>query len=127
MTKQQLIDRLYVAKTMTSVVDIDLMAEYIRGLEEPKVETPKVASEKVSEALMQKIVGRIERTLQNMNDDSFIDKDSAEFSIDHSNHISLDEVGIERDDILNEITEALEDFIEEEEEEDEEGMEEVIE
>lgn len=118
MTKQELIDKLYFAKTMTTVVDIDLMVEYIRGIEEAKVEVANVASEKVSQALMQKIVGRIERTLQNISDDSFIDRDSAEFSIDHSNHLCLDDVRIERDDILNEIAEALEDFIEEEEEED---------
>ena len=118
MTKQQLIDRLYVAKTMTSVVDIDLMAEYIRGLEEPKVETPKVASEKVSVDLMHKIVGRIERALQNMDDASFIDSETGEFSIGWNNHLTVDSVGIERDDILNEIAEALEDFIEDEEEDD---------
>lgn len=117
MTKQEFIAKLEGAKELTSVVSIDLVLAGLNMLEDT-VETPKVASEKVSQALMQKIVGRIERTLQNISDDSFIDRDSAEFSIDHSNHLCLDDVRIERDDILNEIAEALEDFIEEEEEED---------
>ena len=118
MTKQEFIAKLEGAKELTSVVSIDLVLAGLNMLEDT-VETPKVASEKVSQALMQKIVGQIERTLHNIDDTSLFDSDSAEFSLDHNNQINLDSVDLDHSYLMSEISESLEDFIEEEEEEEE--------
>ena len=101
MKKQELIEQLTAAKTLTTTVDIDKVIAMIQQLEQPTTITAELGSE---------IVTRIERCLEH-NSDDFIDMSSAEFELDYDNRIRLDRVNIELDNIMEHITSIVDEYV----------------
>lgn len=108
MKKQELIEQLTAAKTLTSTVDIDKVIEMIKQLEQPTTITSKLGSE---------IVTRIERCLD-YNSDDFIDKDSAEFELNYNNQIELNSVEVNIQDMMEHITSIVDEYVELEDDDD---------
>jgi len=112
MRKQELIEQLTAAKTLTSTVDIDKVIGMIKQLETPTTITAEIGNE---------IVSRIERCLDN-NSDDLVDTDSAEFELDYNNTIRLNRVDINVDDIIEHVTAIVDEYVVlEEDDDDEEG------
>lgn len=101
MKKQELIEQLTTAKTLTSTVDIDKMIEMIKQLETPTTITPELGNE---------IVTRIERCLEH-NNDRLVNTDSAEFGIDYDNRIELERVDLEIDFIMEHIITIVDEYV----------------
>ena len=110
MKKNELIEQLTAAKTLTSTVDIDKMIEMIKQLEAPTTITAELGSE---------IVSRIERCLD-YNSNDLVDLDSAEFELNYDNRIELNRVDVNVYDIMEHITEIVDSYVTLEEEEVEE-------
>ena len=121
MTKAELVARLEGAKELTSVVSIDLVIAALGMLEDPKPAT-KVSSRVISEVLAQEIMNLLEHALD-YNGRSFVDTNTAEFSLGYDNRIELDSVEINTNAIMEHVYGVLEQFIvdEREDEEEEEG------
>jgi hypothetical protein len=115
MKKQELIEQLNTAKTLTSTVDIDKMIELIKQLEQPTTITPELGSE---------IVSRIERCLD-YNNENLVDKQNAEFQFGYNGReVELVSVDIELDTIMEHITSIIDEYVVLEDEEEEKPTEE---
>ncbi len=113
MKKQELIEQLTAAKTLTSTVDIDKVIGMINQLETPTTITDELGRE---------IVDRIERCLDH-NSSDLVDLDSAEFELDYNNKINLVGVELNVGDIMEHITSIVDEYVvfEEDDEDDECG------
>jgi hypothetical protein len=101
MKKEELIAKLDAAKEITTVVSIDTVVELIKQLE-PETKTtltPQFASE---------LLTRINKTLD-YNSEHLVDKDSAEFEL-CGNEISLSEVYIDLDQIMERINAVIDEY-----------------
>lgn len=109
MKKQELIEQLNTAKTLTSTVDIDKMIEMIKQLETPTTITAELGSE---------IVTRIERCLD-YNCGDLVDKKNAEFQFGYNGReVELVSVDIELDNIMEHITSIIDEYVVLEDDED---------
>ena len=117
MRKQELIEQLTSAKTLTSTVDIDKVIEMIKQLETPTTITGELGRE---------IVDRIERCLDN-NSNSFVNEDSAEFRLSYSGReIELENVEIDIDAIMEHVTAIMDEYVMFEEDDDEEEIDPLV-
>jgi hypothetical protein len=106
MKKENLIAQLEGAKALSSQVDIDKVIELLNQLEPEKGLTQELADE---------IAGKIERSLD-YNSDGFVDLDSAEIELDWNNVIRVNRVDVNIFDIMEHVSEVLDQFISEEQE-----------
>ncbi len=113
MKKDEMIEQLKAAKTLTSTVDIDKMIEMLNQLERPTTITAEVGSE---------IIDRIERCLDRHSDD-LANLDSAEFELNYDNRVELIRVEVNVYEIIEHVTAIVDEYVELEEEEDEENNE----
>ena len=104
MKKEELLEKLEIAKEVTSVVSIDLIISALNELEAPKAITQELANE---------IANRIERCLDR-NCDDLVDKENITFEIAYGNQLQIDEAQIDVYETMNHITAILDDFVEEE-------------
>ena len=113
MRKQELIEQLTSAKTLTSTVDIDKVIGMIKQLETPTTITGELGRE---------IVDRIERCLD-CNNENLVDLDSAEFEIDYNHTIRVTDIDVNVCEIMEHVTAIMDEYIvlEEDDEDDEEG------
>jgi len=113
MKKEELLEKLEVAKEVTSVVSIDLIISALNELEEtqPKIKTG------ITQELADKIADAIERTLD-YNCDDLVDKDNITFEITYGNQIEVDEAQINVGETMEHITAVLDGFIVGEDEDD---------
>jgi len=109
MKKDEMIEQLKAAKTLTSTVDIDKMIEMLNQLERPTTITAEVGSE---------IIDRIERCLDRHSDD-LANLDSAEFELNYDNRVELIRVEVNVYEIIEHVTAIVDEYVELEEEEDE--------
>ena len=105
MKKEELLEKLEIAKEVTSVVSIDLIISALNELEAPKAITQELANE---------IANRIERCLDR-NCDDLVDKENITFEIVYGNQLQIDEAQIDVYETMNHITAILDDFVEEDE------------
>ena len=101
MKKQELIEQLTAAKTLTSTVDIDKVIGMINQLETPATITGELGRE---------IVDRIERCLDN-NSNVLVNLDSAEFELNYDNRIELNSVDLNVYDIMEHITSIVDEYV----------------
>jgi hypothetical protein len=76
-----------------------------------------------ADRLIDKIKDSVESTIDRMNYDDIVDTSNCDFSIRNGNEIEIDEVSINKDDIVSEVIRdvvlIIEEFLEEEEEREE--------
>ena len=111
MKKEELVAQLEAAKTLSSQVDIDKVITLIEQI------TPEVKVG-ITQELAEEIADRIERTLD-YNSNDLVDKDNITFEIAYGNTIEVDDVSINVRDVMDHITECLDEFVVEEEDEEE--------
>ena len=107
MKKNELIAKLEGAKELTSVVSIDLVLTALGMLED---ETPKPKGFSFKPSQFEMLMDKIQQAVDNMDRRELVDRSSAEFELDWNNTISLNDVEVD-----------LEELVEDEEEETEEG------
>lgn len=107
MKKENLIEQLTAAKSLSSHVDIDKVIELIKKIETPTSFTQELADE---------ICNQIESCLDN-NSDDLVDLDSAEFELDYNGTIELSRVDINCSEIMKHIIGVIDDFVNEEDDE----------
>ena len=107
MKKNELIEQLNTAKALSSTVDIDKVIELIKQIETPTTITAELGSE---------IIDRIESMLDR-NNNYLVDLGSAEFDINYDNRIELTSVDLDVRDIVERVTEIIDNYVELEEEE----------
>jgi RNA binding exosome subunit len=117
MKKENLIEQLTAAKSLSSTVDIDKVIELIEQI------TPEV-KEGITQELAEEIANRIERCLDR-NCDELVAKDDITFSIAYGNTIEIDDASINVRDVMDHITECLDEFVVEEDDNEEESTEEA--
>ena len=105
MTKAELVASLDGIKNMTSVVSIESMLAYLEAMEPEVVEAP-VAPAALPQELIEDIMNRIERRLENEST-NLVDLDSIELSLDYRNQIEVDSAGIDVYSIMQEIESVL--------------------
>jgi hypothetical protein len=101
MKKEELIDKLTAAKSLTSVVSIDSVILMLDKLESGTGLSETVASE---------IVRRIE-TVLDRNSRDLVDYDSAEFELNYNNQIELTSVDVNVDEIMEHVTDVVDSYI----------------
>jgi hypothetical protein len=101
MKKEELIDRLTAAKSLTSVVSIDSVILMLDKLESGTGLSETVASE---------IVRRIE-TVLDRNSRDLVDYDSAEFELNYNNQIELTAVDVNVNEIMEHVTDVVDSYI----------------
>ena len=106
MKKENLIEQLTAAKSLSSTVDIDKVIELIKQIEVGGL-TQEIAEE---------IARKFENVLDN-NSDRLVDVDSAEFELNYDNRIELSRVDVNTSDIVDFVVDVLDEFIIEEDEE----------
>ena len=106
MKKENLIEQLTAAKSLSSTVDIDKVITLIEQI------TPEV-KEGITQELAEEIANRIERCLDR-NCDELVAKDDITFSIAYGNTIEVEDAAINVHDVMVHITECLEEFVVEE-------------
>ena len=106
MKKENLIEQLTTAKSLSSQVDIDKVIELIKQIEVGGL-TQEIAEE---------IARKFENVLDN-NSDRLVDVDSAEFELNYDNRIELSRVDVNTSDIVDFVVDVLDEFIIEEDEE----------
>ena len=109
MKKENVIEQLNAAKTLSSQVDIDKVIALIEQI------TPEVKVG-ITQELADEIADRIERTLD-YNSSDLVDKDNITFDIAYGNTIEVEDVSIDVRDVMDHITTILSEFIEEDDEE----------
>ena len=109
MKKENVIEQLNAAKTLSSQVDIDKVIALIEQI------TPEVKVG-ITQELAEEIADRIERTLD-YNSSDLVDKDNITFNIAYGNTIEVEDVSIDVRDVMDHITTILSEFIEEDDEE----------
>jgi CO dehydrogenase nickel-insertion accessory protein CooC1 len=103
MKKVELVAQLETIKTLSSQVDIDKVIELINKLDDTNTVT------KLSEELIEEIIGKIENSLD-CNSNDLVDKESAEFSIGYGNTIELDDCQINVYDTMEYINSVLREY-----------------
>jgi len=99
MKKENLIEQLNAAKTLSSQVDIDKVIELIKQIE----------TGVLTEDLAINISSKLESILDN-NSDDLVDLDSAEFELNYDNRIELSRVDVDIREIIQHIDAVLEEF-----------------
>ena len=107
MKKLEVIKQLETAKALSSTVDINKVIELIKQIETPTTITAELGSE---------IIDRIESMLDR-NNNYLVDLGSAEFDINYDNRIELTSVDLDVRDIVERVTEIIDNYVELEEEE----------
>ena len=102
MKKDEMIEQLKAAKTLTSTVDIDKMIEMLNQLEKPTTITAELGSE---------IIDRIERCLDRHSDD-LVNLDSAEFELNYNNCVELIRVEVNVYEIIEHVTAIVDEYVE---------------
>lgn len=106
MKKEQLIAQLEGVKVLSTQVDIDKVIALIQQLESEK-------KAGLTQELAEEIANRIERSLD-YNSSDLVDCDSAEFEISYDNRLELSRAEVNVSEIMNFITDCLDEFITEE-------------
>ena len=110
MKKNELIKQLETAKTLSSTVDIDKVIALIKQIETPTT---------ISAELGNEMVTRINQALDYNNDRGrLVDLDSAEFELNYNNTIELVSVSVQIGDIMEHVTDVIDEYVELEEDED---------
>jgi hypothetical protein len=109
MKKENLIEQLNTAKTLSSQVDIDKVIALIEQI------TPEVKVG-ITQKLADKIADKIERTLD-YNSSDLVNKDDITFNIAYGNTIEVEDASIDVSETMDHITACLEEFVIEEDEE----------
>lgn len=109
MTKENLIAQLEGAKALTSVVSIDNVIALIQSIE-PVVIVEKEF--KLTPEFAEEIANKIERALD-YNSSDLVDLSSAEFELNWDNRIELNRVDVNVYEIMEHVTGALDQLIEE--------------
>ena len=119
MKKESLVAQLEAAKALTSVVSIDNIVALIQQLEAEQVESKTFL---LNEESFDKVMGIVERSVNNLHTRDIVDFDDAEFELNYNNCVELTDVRIDTDRIIDEIRESMENIFEETTDEDgEEG------
>ena len=116
MKKAELVAQLEAAKTLSSQVDIDKVIALIQQLEAEQVESKTFL---LNEESFDKVMGIVERSINNLHTRDIVDFDDAEFELNYNNTVELTDVRIDTDRIVDEIRESLENIFEETADEDE--------
>ena len=116
MKREELIEKLNQAKSLTSVVSIDSVILMLNDLEPERVVETQLGLTKES---LEEIENTISSALNRYDSDRFIDFDSAEFDIDWGNKLTLSRVDLDVDVITGAIFDELEKMLVEEENENE--------
>ena len=116
MKKAELVAQLEGAKALTSVVSIDNVIALIQQLEAEQVESKTFL---LNEESFDKVMGIVERSINNLHTRDIVDFDDAEFELNYNNTVELTDVRIDTDRIVDEIRESLENIFEETADEDE--------
>ena len=103
MKKENLIEQLTAAKSLSSTVDIDKVIELINQIE-PEVKTG------LTQELVDEICCDIESCL-NRNSDDLVDRDNITFNLTYGNTIKIDEAQIDTYEVMIHISNVLDDFI----------------
>jgi hypothetical protein len=111
MKKENVIEQLNAAKTLSSQVDIDKVIALIEQI------TPEIKVG-ITQELADEIADRIERTLD-YNSSDLVDKDNITFDIAYGNTIEVDDASIDVRETMDHITACLEEFVVEEEDKEE--------
>jgi len=101
MKKEELIDRLTAAKSLTSVVSIDSVILMLDKLE---------SRTGLNETVAREIVDRIE-TILDRNSRDLVDYDSAEFELNYNNQIELTAVDVNVHEIIEHVTDVIDSYI----------------
>jgi hypothetical protein len=109
MTKENLIAQLEGAKELTSVVNIDNVIALIQSIE-PVVVVEKEF--KLTPEFAEEIANKIERALD-YNSSDLVDLSSAEFELNWDNRIELNRVDVNVYEIMEHVTGALDQLVEE--------------
>jgi hypothetical protein len=109
MTKENLIAQLEGAKELTSVVSIDNVIALIQSIE-PVVVVEKEF--KLTPEFAEEIANKIERALD-YNSSDLVDLSSAEFELNWDNRIELNRVDVNVYEIMEHVTGALDQLVEE--------------
>jgi hypothetical protein len=110
MKKAELVAQLEAAKALTSVVSIDNIVALIQQLEAEQVESKTFL---LNEESFDKVMGIVERSVNNLHTRDIVDFDDAEFELNYNNTVELTDVRIDTDRIIDEIRESLENIFEE--------------
>ena len=110
MKKAELVAQLEAAKALTSVVSIDNVIALIQQLEPEQVENKTFL---LNEESFDKVMGIVERSVNNLHTRDIVDFDDAEFELNYNNTVELTDVRIDTDRIIDEIRESLENIFEE--------------
>jgi flavodoxin len=100
MKKENLIEQLNTAKSLSSTVDIDKVIELIKQIEVGGL------TQEIAEEIARKFENALDR-----DSDELIDKDSAEFELNYDNRIELSRVDVSTYNIVRHIEDILEEFI----------------
>jgi hypothetical protein len=112
MTKENLIAQLEGAKELTSVVNIDNVIALIQSIE-PVVVVEKEF--KLTPEFAEEIANKIERALD-YNSRDLVDLSSAEFELNWDNRIELNRVDVNVYEIMEHVTGALDQLVEDQQE-----------
>ena len=110
MKKESLVAQLEAAKALTSVVSIDNVIALIQQLEPEQVESKTFL---LNEESFDKVMGIVERAVNNLHTRDIVDFDDAEFELSYNNVVELTDVRIDTDRIIDEIRESMENIFEE--------------
>ena len=105
MKKENVIEQLNAAKSLSSTVDIDKVIELINQI------TPETKTG-ITQELAEEIAERIERTLD-YNSGDLVDKNNITFDIAYGNTIEVDDASINVSETMDHITDILSEFVEE--------------
>jgi hypothetical protein len=108
MKKENLIEQLNTAKSLSSTVDIDKVIELIKQIEVGGL------TQEMAEEISRKFENELDR-----NSDELVDLDSAEFELFSDNKIELSRVDVDTSRIRGYIEDIFEEYIIEEDEESE--------
>jgi len=104
MKKETLVAQLEAAKALTSVVSIDNVIALIQALEETQIVTR--TEFKMTPAMFDNIMETVENAVNGIADE-IVDKDSVEFELDYNNRISVTDVPVDADAIVDAIRSEL--------------------
>jgi hypothetical protein len=106
MKKEEIVQQLEAAKTLTSQVDIDKVITLINQI------TPEFQMG-ITQALADEISQRIEKALD-YNSDNLVHLDSAELNLDYDNRIELTRIDVDVSSIMDHVIASFEEYIIEE-------------
>jgi hypothetical protein len=109
MTKQETIDLL--GKQLPGFYSVEQVIKMINDIEEPEATAINPLTDFQIQSLIKTIHVAIGDNASDIDNDC-IDKDSAEFSMNYNNCVELDSVGFDTDQIVDTITNGIDDTIE---------------